>query len=157
KKSQKWDEMNILATYHPADKDYGLMKIDEPNTPYNRMVGDEDDEGALSDSDGQGGLAADDLASKLVAAESAEPRFMQEEEESSEEEEEELSPEKQAQKKYFQMRRKMHYNEGMNIKLARQLIASELEDEEDADEEMKDDTEETEEISVDPPQEGEQP
>lgn len=29
-----------------------------------RMVGDEDDEGALSDSDGKGGLAADDLASK---------------------------------------------------------------------------------------------
>lgn len=54
------------------------------------------------------------------------------------------------------MRRKMHYNEGMNIKLARQLIARELEDDEDADEEMKDDTEETEEISVDPPQEGEQ-
>lgn len=50
--------------------------------------------------------------------------------------------------------RKMHYNEGMNIKLARQLIASELEEDEDADEEMRDDTEETEEISVDPPQEG---
>lgn len=57
------------------------------------------------------------------------------------------------------MMRKMHYNEGMNIKLARQLIASELEDDdEDADEEMRDDTEEAredaEEISVDPPQEG---
>lgn len=33
--------------------------------------------------------------SRLVAAEGAEPRFMQEEEESSEEEEEELSPEEQ--------------------------------------------------------------
>lgn len=63
-----------------------------------------------------------------------------------------------AKKKHFQMMRKMHYNEGLNIKLARQLIASELEDDEDADEEMRDDTEETredtEEINVDPPQEG---
>ncbi|KAM8874705.1 protein phosphatase inhibitor 2 [Spinachia spinachia] len=171
KKSQKWDEMNILATYHPADKDYGLMKIDEPSTPYNRMVGEDDDEGALSDSDGHGGLAADDLASKLVAAESSEPRFMKqeevgEEEESSEEEDEELSPEEEAKKTHFQMMRKMHYNEGLNIKLARQLIASELEEDAIADEEMRDDTEdaredtgetggteETEEISVDPPQE----
>ncbi|XP_026179423.1 protein phosphatase inhibitor 2 [Mastacembelus armatus] len=157
KKSQKWDEMNILATYHPADKDYGLMKIDEPSTPYNRMVGDDDDEGALSDSDGHSGVAPDDLASKLVAAEASEPHFMKEEEESSEEEEEELTPEEQAKKKHFQMMRKMHYNEGLNIKLARQLIASELEDDEDEDEEMRDDTEEpreeAEEINVDPPQE----
>ncbi|XP_016087493.1 protein phosphatase inhibitor 2 [Sinocyclocheilus grahami] len=150
KKSQKWDEMNILATYHPADKDYGLMKIDEPSTPYHRMVGDDEDEGALSDSDGNTVLPGDDLAKKLAAAaEGAVSRFMEEpEEESSEEEEEELSPEEQARKKQFQMMRKMHYNEGMNIKLARQLIASELEDE---DEEMKDDTE-TEDITVDPPQ-----
>lgn len=166
KKSQKWDEMNILATYHPADKDYGLMKINEPSTPYNRMVGEDEDEGALSDTEGHSGLAADDLASKLVAAEGSEPRFMKEEEEeedeeSSEEEEEELSPENQAKKTHFVMMRKMHYNEGMNIKLARQLIASELEEDEDVDEEMTDDTEEireetreeTEEISVDPPQE----
>lgn len=152
KKSQKWDEMNILATYHPADKDYGLMKIDEPSTPYNRMAGEEDDEGALSDSDGNA-VTVDDLATKLAAAEGTDPRVMreEEEEESSEEEEEEISPEDQVKKQQFQMMRKMHYNEGLNIKLARQLIASELEEDEDEDEEMRDDTE-TEDINVDPPQ-----
>ncbi|MEQ2271698.1 Protein phosphatase inhibitor 2, partial [Xenotaenia resolanae] len=60
-------------------------------------------------------------------------------------------------KKHFQMMRKMHYDEGLNIKLARQLLARELEEDEDEDEEMTDDTEdlreETEEITVDPPQE----
>lgn len=157
KKSQKWDEMNILATYHPADKDYGLMKIDEPSTPYNRMVGDEEDDEVHSDSEGNTALTADDLQKKLAAAESLGPRCMreEEEEESSEEEEEELSPEEQAKKKQFEMMRKMHYNEAQNIKLARQLIASELDEdvdeEEDEDEEMKDDTE-TEDINVDPPQ-----
>ncbi|KAL8188344.1 UNVERIFIED_CONTAM: hypothetical protein K2H54_065758 [Gekko kuhli] len=146
KKSQKWDEMNILATYHPAGKDYGLMKIDEPSTPYHSMVGEDEDAG--SDTEGSEALTADVLAKKLAAAaEGKGPKiFAQQESSDEEEDEEELTPEELEKKRQFEMKRKMHYNEAQNIKLARQLIEKELRgdaahedgEEEEEDEEMAD-------------------
>ncbi|XP_060222207.1 protein phosphatase inhibitor 2-like [Meriones unguiculatus] len=135
KKSQKWDEMNILATYHPAGKDYGLMKVDEPNTPYHTMIGD--DEEAYSDSEGSEALTPDILAKKLAAAaaESSETKYGTREQESSGEEDNDLSPEEREKKRLFEIKRKLHYNEAVNIKLAKQLLSKELQDDDDDEDE----------------------
>lgn len=55
--------MNIIATYHPIDKDYGHMKIEEPKTPYapNDMIDEE-----MPTETPNSGIDPDTLAQRLL-------------------------------------------------------------------------------------------
>uniref|UniRef100_A0A146MD72 Protein phosphatase inhibitor 2 n=1 Tax=Lygus hesperus TaxID=30085 RepID=A0A146MD72_LYGHE len=116
-KAMKFDEMNILETLHPPGKDYGHMKIDEPNTPYEKAMPDETDT-----------VDADELTKRLEMGKDKVPKAMQVS--SSSEEEEEESEEDREKRKQFVMKRKAHYNEFLAAKQALQALDDEDEEEE---------------------------
>ncbi|XP_045102983.1 protein phosphatase inhibitor 2-like isoform X2 [Portunus trituberculatus] len=119
--------MNILATLHPKDKDYGHMKIDEPKTPYTKYnEGHSDDE--------QDGLDADLLAKKIQLGGNELPKALVEPEVEEELSEEESAEEKE-KRKIFEMKRKQHYNEYYAVKLARKLMEDDSEEDDDEAEE----------------------
>lgn len=124
KPATKWDEMNILATLHPADKDYGHMKIEEPKTPYN-YAHKETSEDELD------GLDANLLAQRMQAGSDDLPRAMVTPPPILEDSEEEISPEEREIRKKFEMKRKKHYNEFEAVKLARKLMEQDTDEEED--------------------------
>lgn len=124
KRRAQWDEMNILATYHPADKDYGHMKIDDPPTPYHEYTQEEDDTN-MDTTDSTGGYALRErkasfsdtaevvldpatLAEKLSKPFEEKPTKVVS---SDSEDESKLTEEERKKKEEFKKRRRQHYNE----------------------------------------------
>lgn len=135
-----FDEMNILATHHPTDKDYGHMKIDEPKTPYT---------GAYSDSEGEelstggsrprrvslvGAVDAEQLRKGISEGVAVQPKVLGlGSSEERDEEEMGMTPEQIAHKREFEKKRKMHYNEGLFLRQLKEQAKRAAEQEDDDD------------------------
>ncbi|TNN13756.1 Protein phosphatase inhibitor 2 [Schistosoma japonicum] len=132
-KSFQWDESNILATYHPADKTYGHMKIEEPKTPY---VFESEDGSATAIG---ASFTPEDLAARLSAA-SQDPNMQLPRSAKIDQEDDE-------HQRKFREKRKQHYNEFLAVKLAKESLQNDDDDDDDAEERIdKEDEDEDEEV-----------
>ncbi|XP_005880952.1 PREDICTED: type-1 protein phosphatase inhibitor 4 [Myotis brandtii] len=111
RKSKKWDESNIRATCRAAYRDYDLKNINEPSAPHVRIQDGGEDAAWDFDTKDQARGTAGHILGKP---------------ESKEAQSSQLLLDKIERQRQFELRRKLHYTEGLNIKLGRELIAKEL-------------------------------
>ncbi|CAK5066110.1 unnamed protein product [Meloidogyne enterolobii] len=134
----RFDEMNILATHHPPNKDYGHMKIDEPKTPYNAGYSDSEGE-ELSSGGGTGrprrvslagAVDADELRKCISEGAVTKPKVLDPPGSGEDEDDDDavLTEEQLAHKREFDKKRRQHYNEGMFL---RKMKESQQPDDED--------------------------
>ncbi|XP_048380068.1 protein phosphatase inhibitor 2-like [Stegostoma tigrinum] len=137
KKSQSWDEMNILSTYKPPGKDYGLMSINEPKTPYRvkATITTKYDIDAEAGSSSNPAFSMEELAARMSNLNKTRKGKKQTAKVKAQDSDEEDIPLVDREKRHqFEMKRKQIYDEGQNIQRARELIArEEVDDHDDSD------------------------
>ncbi|CAG2178086.1 unnamed protein product [Oppiella nova] len=134
-KDIKWDEMNILQTLHPADKDYGHMKIEEPKTPYNYYIDTTDGEAAAAQD--LHSVDASTLAANIASRGSELPSVLRRGSSDEESDYESLTEEEKKKRREFEVKRKMHYNEFQAVKLARKLLEQDEEEDNEGIDEVR--------------------
>ncbi|XP_078389869.1 protein phosphatase inhibitor 2-like [Cetorhinus maximus] len=126
KKSQSWDEMNIISTYKPPGKSYGHMTINEPKTPFRYDIDDE------AGSSSNHTFAVEELSARMSNLNAARKGKVKTPKAKNQDSDEEDIPLVDLEKKrQFELRRKQIYDEGRNIKRARELLAREEQEERD--------------------------
>uniref|UniRef100_A0A8C6DEC1 Protein phosphatase inhibitor 2 family member C n=1 Tax=Moschus moschiferus TaxID=68415 RepID=A0A8C6DEC1_MOSMO len=120
KKSQKWDESSILATYRSEYRDYDFMKMNEPSTP---QFGLQDYGEGSPESET---TALDNLVKRFAATYTSDSNYPVWEPELDGAHSSKMYLDRQEKRRQFEMKRKLHHSEGKNIKFARQLISRDL-------------------------------
>ncbi|XP_077548462.1 putative protein phosphatase inhibitor 2-like protein 1 [Haemaphysalis longicornis] len=111
-----WNEENIKETFHPEGKDYGNIPVDEPKTPFNYDM-----------SQNQGPVSADVLAQRIEAARQNIPHAIK----IKREEDHYMTAKEKEHQLEFEKKRKMHYNEFELVKQARERHKLGLDDEDE--------------------------
>jgi len=123
KRQATFDEMNVLATHHPLEKDYGHMKIDEAKTPYH--YGD-DDTGAMDCTPVDSNELFKRLKETKNEVSSYEPKENTSELPENNKSLEKVEPEENSDNpNKFEMLRKQHYNMKEVLKKSRQMMKEE--------------------------------